>query len=319
MNIRRLQPEDAAAVVDCFRRVYGDSYANELFYQPERLAEGMRERRVGCVGALSEDGKVIGHMAMTVHPDARVVELGNTVVDPTARGQGLAWQIGAGLKDWCIELGYRGYLHYPTTDHHIMQRQSVKGGFEVGLMLGYIPAETHGQVTARHAEARQAATIVYEPLVETGSGGDPEAAYLPEHAAAFVRQFALATGLERRWRAPAAALRAPSQTRSAQFARRGLARLTVTRVGADFDRRLAAFDEPDFPCRQIDFAMGDPGIEAGVEMSRELGYWFCGWLPGFGPTDVFRMQQVDRSRTDLSPGLVNPVAQALLGLMPAST
>ena len=75
-----------------------------------------------------------------------MVELGNTVVDPAARGGGLAWKVGAELSSWCRELGYQGFLHYPTTDHHIMQRQSVKAGFETGLMLGYIPAETHGQV-----------------------------------------------------------------------------------------------------------------------------------------------------------------------------
>ena len=105
MRIERLVPENAAAVIDCFRRVYGDSYANELLYDPQGLAEAMRSGRVGCVGALSGGGEVLGHMAMTVHPDASVVELGNTVVDPRARGEGLAWQVGAELSAWCRELG----------------------------------------------------------------------------------------------------------------------------------------------------------------------------------------------------------------------
>ena len=35
MRIARLGPDQAEAVVDCFRRVYGNSYANELFYDPQ--------------------------------------------------------------------------------------------------------------------------------------------------------------------------------------------------------------------------------------------------------------------------------------------
>ena len=119
-TIRRLGPEDASAIVDCFRRVYGESYANELFYDPAELALAMRKGSVGSVGAIDTDGAVLGHMAMSVRPQASVVELGNTVVDPSARGGGLAWKVGAELSAWCRELGYQGFLHYPTTDHHIM-------------------------------------------------------------------------------------------------------------------------------------------------------------------------------------------------------
>lgn len=323
-DIRRLQPDAAGDIVDCFRRVYGESYANELFYDAQRLGEHMRDRRIGCVGAVDDDGRLIAHMAMTIRPGARTVELGNTVVDPSARGQGLAWQVGAALTAWCVELGYRGYLHYPTADHHIMQRQSVKRGFETGLMLGYIPVETDGQVAARPAgSGRQAATIVYEPLTDEPLAGaplerQPATLYLPSHASDLVRQFARATGLERTWLEPAVTATTPgkSDAQADRFPKRGLVRMRVERAGDDWPGRLRELEATAAPCRQIDFAMDDANIELGVETARALGYWFCGWLPGHGATDVFRMQNVDRTQTNLSPNLVNPVAQSLLAIVP---
>lgn len=311
VKISRLGPDHAWRIVDCFRRVYGDTYANELFYDGHRLAAEMAAGRKGCVGAETEDGSIVAHMAMTVLPGAAVVELGNTVVDPSARGQGLAWQVGAELSSWCRELGYQGYLHYPTTDHHIMQRQSVKEGFETGLMLGYIPAETDGQVRADASAGREAATIVYQPYRQ----GEPAAAYLPAYAAERIRSFAETIPLSRTWQAPASTVRGESEAEVVVQARRGLHRIRFTRVGCEVADRIYVFDDMSVPCRQVDFSLADPGIGVGVEAALDLGYWFCGWLPGYGATDVFRLQKVDPAVTNMAPGVVNPVAASLLELM----
>jgi len=312
VNVSRLRPADAAKIVACFHRVYGDSYANELFYDTEKLAAAIAAHRVGCVGAVREDGLLLAHMAMTVRPDASVIELGNTVVDPVARGQGLAWKVGAELSAWSRELGYQGFLHYPTTDHHIMQRQSVKQGFETGLMLGYIPAETDGQVGDGDPAGRQAATIVYEPYVT----GRSETCYLPEYCADRIERFAEATALTRHWRRPERPGVATSDARTRLFEKRGLTRVSVERVGQDVADLISKFDDPALPCRQIDLSMTDAGLEAGVRAALEAGFWFCGWLPGYGPADIFRLQKVDPESTDMRPAVVNEVAQSLLELIP---
>jgi hypothetical protein len=107
-----------------------------------------------------------------------------------------------------------------------------------------------------------------------------------------------------------------SDAQADRFPKRGLVRMRVERAGDDLPGRLRELEATAAPCRQIDFGMGDPNIEFGVETARTLGYWFCGWLPGHGATDVFRLQNVDRAQTNLSPSLVNPVAQSLLAIVP---
>ncbi len=313
VTVRRLTPEDATAVVDCFRRVYGGSYANELFYDPVGLASAMRGGSVGCVGAFAADDQLLGHMAMTVRLGANVVELGNTVVDPAARGAGLAWKVGAELSAWCRELGYQGFLHYPTTDHHIMQRQSVRAGFETGLMLGYIPAETYGQVGDDHCEPvpkkRQAATIVYEPY----SPGAAFEGYLPADYAELLKELIPPTGLLRDWQPSAAERSGSGESILRRFGKRGLERLEVKAVGNTLNAELAGMADGEAACLQIDFSLGDPAIDAGVRLARAQGFRFCGWLPGFRAYgDVLRLQRVEEAETDLAPRLENPVARRLL-------
>lgn len=310
-TIRRLGPEDAAAVVDCFRRVYGDSYANERFYDVTGLAAAMRSGATGSVGAVDGNGVVLGHMAMTVHPEATVVELGNTVVDPAARGGGLAWKVGAELSAWCRELGYQGFLHYPTTDHHIMQRQSVKAGFETGLMLGYIPSETHGKVGESGEplqRRRQAATIVYEPY----GPGASFSGYVPAAYQSLFESLVVPTGLPRTWQLSTAAPAGEGSWALQHYAKRGLSRLAVQRAGTDLAGAIKELASSAAPCQQIDFNLADPAVGTGVDLARAQGFRFCGWLPGFRQGDVLRLQRLTAEETDFAPALENPQAAELL-------
>ena len=311
MEIIRLSAQHAEAVTECFRRAYGSSYANRLFYDSDALAAAMDDGTVSAVGALRPGGEVVAHMAMTrVHADAPYPELGNTVVDPSERGSGMAWQVGEQLTAWCRELGYTGFLHYPTTDHHIMQRQSVKRGFETGLMLGYIPAETDGKVVDVARTQRGAATIVFEPFVPS----QPHiSSYLPTAFEDLCKRFASACDIPRDW-PPATA--APTVAESTVTIReqpgRGLTRLEARQIGEDFHTLATHFVSRADPCQHLDLCMDDPALNHGVAIGLQQGFVFCGWLPGFRSCDVLRLQRFDLERTDLAPAVINPTAQALL-------
>lgn len=308
-KIERLTEHDAEAIVACFTEVYGKSYANDLFYSAPAIVAAMQAGELRSVGAWHK-GKLAAHMAMSVKDaHATSAELGNTVVAPAARGAGLAWQVGTELTAWTIELGYVGYLHYPTTDHHIMQRQSVKNGFETGLMLGYIPAETDGQASRRNQALRGSATIVYNPLaVQT----DSVETYLPDAYANWIERFADTCGLPRAFHSPPAPEASETFASIAHFDKRGLSRLTVRTVGDDIAEPVAAFAGHSAPCLQIDLLLDSPGVDQAVQAAAAQGFIFCGWLPGFTHTDVLRLQKVDPALTDMNPGVVNPTAQELL-------
>ncbi len=302
LSIERLEAHHAGAIARCFRRVYGGTYANELFDDETLLAQSLASGALRSVGAVTPDGRVLGRMAMVCPPGALFAELGNTVVDPEARGGGLAWKIGAELRAWCIEAGYGAYLHYPTTDHHIMQQRSVETGFETGLMLGYIPASTDGGVGEKSSQLRGAATVVVNPLGDTPSLD----AVLPDRYAKLVRELAQDAGLVRNPRAGSRGLRdAPTVAETRTLRKRALERLEVRTVGADLPTRVEALRRSSQPCLQIDLRCDDAHIDAGTETCLEAGFVFCGWLPGYRECDVLRLQRVDPTTTDLQPGVVN--------------
>jgi GNAT superfamily N-acetyltransferase len=241
-RIRRLHPADAGRISDCFRRVYGESYANPDFYDTHRLAErmsgmtsGIASAKLCAVGAVAADGTIVAHMAMSRHPGATSAELGNTVVDPQARGKGIAWKVGAELVSWSRELGDRGFLDYPTTAHHIMQRQSIKTGSETGLMLGYIPIDTDGRVRAQGGRPNQknlrtAATIVYHPY----GLAEPADHYLPSYCSELVRSMAMACEIPRHWKhATGSTADSATDAHATVYDKRELRRLTIERVGSD--------------------------------------------------------------------------------------
>ncbi len=155
---------DAAALAACFRRCYGETYPNDDFYDVPRLTQRIEMGSLRSAVAIADDGTLVGHTGLTVrHASANAIEAGNTVVDPACRGQGLLGQLAALLNRLCVEAGYVAYVHYPTAAHEIMQKASVRGGFETGVMLDYIPAETDYREIDQ-GEGRIAATVVYQPF-----------------------------------------------------------------------------------------------------------------------------------------------------------
>lgn len=310
-DIKRLDASHAAAIVGCFNEIYQRSYANETFNDPSALADALSQGYIRSVGAM-RDGIAYAHMAMTLYDSEAIYpELGNTIVHTQARGDGLAWKVGGALTDWCRELGYTGFLHYPTAAHHIMQQQSVKQGFETGLMLSYIPAQTHAGVgTLDHQ--RGAATIVFEPIAQ------PQPAIsvtLPSRWAGWIQELAAAAGLPRRWQTPDHNL-PPQQSVASQqtWQKRSLARLSVTRGGQDLPAYLAALGNSGATTRHLDLQMSDPHIDQHIELAVDHGFVFCGWLPGFAHTDILRLQVIDPVVSNLQPELANPTAQKLLTL-----
>ncbi len=86
----------------------------------------------------------------------------------------------------------------------------------------------------------------------------------------------------------------------------------AAKTGQNLAAEIERCKEVPAACYQIDFSMADAGIETGISVARERGYFFCSWLPGFGRSDVARLQKIDETATDRFPELVNPFAQSLL-------
>ena len=292
-HVRLLRAEDAPQLVRCFERCYGDSYVADAFYDEARIRALHAAGTLRSVVAVSEGEGIVGHMALTIrHPRSRTVDAGNTVVDPRYRGQHLAARLAGRLTQLCLEHGFVGFHHYPTTAHPVMQKLAVQGGgIETGLMLGYIPAGTDYRELAGGASAiRLAAVIVYQPL----AAAPAREVFVPErYRAAIERAYELAR-LERTRRPCSASLPAAATMLDSTFdARRSLQRVNVERAGADLREQVEmALLRHDADLVHVDFGLDDPAVGAAIELLRGEGFFFCGLLPEYLEGDVLRLQRL---------------------------
>lgn len=311
MNVRPLTADDADALTACFRRCYDDSYVVGFFYDPSAIRERIADGRLCSVVAVAPDGQIVGHMALTVrHPQARTVELGNTVVDPDYRGHGLASRLAAALVDVCRTRAAVGFHHYPTTAHAIMQKLAVEaGGVETGVMLAYIPAGTeYKELSGAAAAQRLAVVVVYQPLAPA----PPRRVFLPPRWADTLQTLYRRAGLERQCGiAQAAADGSRSELAIGFDARRGLVRIDVARIGADLPQLVGdSLRERAAAVTHVDLPLGDAGAPAAAEALRAQRFLFCALLPEFAEQDVLRLQHL--REPPAMPDLVYPEARELL-------
>ena len=309
LELRNLAASDAEQLVACFRDCYGGTYANENFYDHRAIEQMVESGRLRSVVAINE-GELVGHTGLTIHhADAIAVEAGNTVVSPSMRGQGLLARLGEALRDRTIQEGFVGYVHYPTTAHEIMQKSATRGaGRETGIMLAYIPEETEYS-NFEQSKARLAATIVYQPIVDTPL----RKSYLPTKYAQTIRALATALELNRRFLEPHSPRRGTSQINQTKLKRRNLLQLSIDRVGNDLPARILELAGGTEDIVHADINLGDPGVNYAIDVLSAHGFVYCGWFPNFGENDVLRLQRID-SLTELesTPNLVTSEAKDLL-------
>ncbi|OWF66312.1 hypothetical protein B6A14_03705 [Polynucleobacter hirudinilacicola] len=89
--ITRLELADLPQLIDCVRNCYGESYPNTLMYDVERLEEVIQKKLMHSVVAKLNNGKIIGHCALTFDGAHNVSpEAGKMMVDPNFRGHHIA-------------------------------------------------------------------------------------------------------------------------------------------------------------------------------------------------------------------------------------
>jgi GNAT superfamily N-acetyltransferase len=319
--IRPLEISDAESLVACFDRCYGSTYPSGVFRDAERIADRVREGTLCSVVAVSEADGVVGHMGITPRaPGTLTADAGNTVVDPSYRGQNVAARLSRELCRSCLEMGLIGFQHYPTTAHPIMQKLAVDGGgIEMGVLLDYIPAETsyvgfEASESASRGTERVAVVAVYQPLAEAPARD----VWMPERHRELASTLYLRAGLARRLSVPRPGTPESSRSGAAlvvQFETdRGLLRMEVTEYGPDLVQLVQAELGRRAAPTIIDLPLTDARADGAAESLGQLGFCFGAILPEYAVGgDVLRLQHVSAASLNASePELANPEARELL-------
>lgn len=262
--------------------------------------------------AVDESGDVVGHMGLRLRrADAITAVAGNTVVDPRRRGDHLAAYLGAALMKLAVETGLVGTHGYPTTAHPVIQKLEVQGGgFETGVLLDYIPAETaYVGISEGQRHERLAVAVIYRPLATNPH----REIHLPERHRGRLRDLYRVMSLPRSFPSPVETpIPDESLFSSSLQEGRGLLHIEITRAGSDLAPRVeAVLAEHDPEVTLIDISLADPGANATTETLARHGFYFGALLPEIGPYgDALRLQRAAPPTT--APNLANDDAKNLL-------
>lgn len=142
--VRRLRPEDAPGVVECIRRVYGDSYVHPEVYDPGRILKLNESGELVSVVSLDGKGSVVGHYALERPGLGQIAEEGEALVLPEHRHQHLMEAMRELLETEARRLGLTGLFGQAVTNHLFTQKVHERYAlWPCALSLGASPRSFH--------------------------------------------------------------------------------------------------------------------------------------------------------------------------------
>lgn len=291
-DIRKLGDADAASLCRLVYRSYGNTYANEDLYFPDRVLALKRSGRIMSWGALTASGRLVGHLAlMKDEVSAASIEWGMAVVDPLWRSVGLMKKMLAAAIESMKQRPETVMFAHAVTSHPFTQKTCHDYGFwPTALLFGFIPETRFRGIREQPAQREsiflEARLMRPMPRLQL---------YPPPWHAATIRRILEHFGLSLHELAagptkvdgPVAKgeVSATTTTVSSTTIIRALniGTIDVTRVGPDFRRVLSQEQRRLFRERvdmvYVTFDLTDPEVTAGVRAAEESGFFLGGLMP----------------------------------------
>ena len=298
VEIRKMEPADAPALVRCVYRCYGYSYKAAVMYEPSQIRRALRSGAMTSVVAVAGDGSVVGHAAVFIERAGDAVpESGRMIVDPRYRGRGLAGRMAALRRELVEKASLPGFWAEAVTNHPASQREFIdNGGWEVGLLIGASPPSE--MLGFGGAAGRRTLLAMYTPVHR-----EALTVYVPERHAEFVRTVAGWVGAEREIVTEATAPTGETRLWTSVESDAGLARIRVDAAGADLPSKIAdavdGLDAFNLDVVHLDLPLSDGAAVAAVDGLESLGFSLAAWVPRFADgSDMLRLQRTGGIQVD---------------------
>jgi hypothetical protein len=290
-----LRPEDAAGVVSLVKSVYGDGYPVRVFYDADALVQANAAREYLSIVAKTRSGKVVGVMNLfSSAPHPALYESGAGMVMKEYRKLGIGARLGDYLyRVWAPAQDFIDALFgEPVCNHLVMQKQVEEHKFvETALEVALMPAAAYGKEAS--ASGRVATLLAFRSRKPR-----PHAAFLPPQYEDALR-YIYSDFDDHRDLMVSAAETPPdssSDCKMTVFDFAQVARIAVSRIGADFESSLTSLEsqalEQGVLVNQLWLNLSFPWVGQAVDIVRKKGYFFGGALPRWFNDDGMLMQKV---------------------------
>ncbi|HUY19119.1 MAG TPA: GNAT family N-acetyltransferase [Candidatus Binataceae bacterium] len=329
IEYREMTPEDALELTRCFYRTYRLSapLADEVIYHPERCAEQVRAGLHLAMVAVTPNGTIVGHNAVTREAaDDPLGVAGFLVVDPEFRGHGIGERVTELTFARARATGLRGMLAMAVTVHTASQKTSLKNGaIETGVLLAAQEARvTMLGIPDKEQHTRHAMMACYFPF----QPDQRRESFPPPVYREIVGQISALCGLERvipsdsrRVSLTDIAERSALDVRVMRGAH--FARIRVGTFGRDFISEIFHLMDDlhrhNLDVLRLELPLADPLTAVFGSAAEELGFSFGAIFPCTTAGDLLCLQSLDRIEVD--PALIHVASehgQAVLSAVLAS-
>jgi hypothetical protein len=278
-EIRRLTPEDAAAIPELTTRVNGPDYIHPEVYHPERLLSMNQSGELLSVVAVHAGTDVVGHAALERPNQEPYAESGEAMVLVEHRHHHLLDRMKEMLDAQGREIGLTGIFGNAVTHHVFSQLTEERAKAQpTAILLGSSPAAAH-----QLKDFPQRVTLI--TYFKYTSVPGPAKLHLPPRHHALADRIFRGTGRQVEFSNSQSAAVSTNGSRidSSYDARLQQGNISVLATGHDADLRISDA-EHTFRAQgaEVVFAelpLQEPATSALCEAMERRGYFFCGFAP----------------------------------------
>ncbi|HBV96354.1 MAG: hypothetical protein JL50_18270 [Peptococcaceae bacterium BICA1-7] len=292
LEIRMMQPEDAAGVVELYRAVYGDHYPVKTVYDTNAIMDLQDKGDMIRIIARA-DGKVVGQAAFyrSACPNPSLYELGQGIVLPAYRNMKILERCMAyGHDEVCPRLKINQLWGEAVCNHVFVQRTcQLLNYVETGIELDLMPASSYEK--EKSSSGRVSTLVAFK---RTTPNDRP--VYLPLVYREVLSYIYPAFNEDQSFLPAESGLPDTStEGKTEIYQGAGVARFTIMQAGGDLEDFLKKQEAQALAkgCRilQVYLDLSSPFIDGAVDTARKLQYFFGAALPGWFGGDGLIMQK----------------------------
>lgn len=313
--LRLMKPEETTLLVRCIYRSYGYTYAEGIYY-PERIQEQLQSGLMTSFVAVSADGEIVGHVAITRDDSlSRVGDCGKAVVDPRYRKLGLMTRLTVSAIEHARAAGMYGLYGETVAVHTYSQKVAVAmGGSEIGALLGFIPGGVNFRNIQPDDSQLRTSILIYYYVTNQPPGRD---IYPPLHHLSIISSICHRLQLKRNIITQAINSASHQLPAAAHIDVRtdvgtGWAFLSIAEFGADLTElvgfRLKELCLQHIDCIYLDLPLTHPATQMFCASLEMLGFFFGAVIPEISGGDILRLQYLNN--VDVNTGEIKTATAA---------
>lgn len=282
--VRPLMEKEAFEVSRCAYRAYGYTY-REFIYYPQKIWELNQDGQLHSFVLVDGQNKLLGHLALSFSvPESTIAELAAAFVDPACRGKRLLQKLMVTVMSKAEAMGLQNLFVHAVTSHHASQKGATRAGFiPTGLLLAALFPDLEFKALSGRVNQKESALLMVKPLKTRL----PYTLYVPARYTDIIRSLSTDIGQTvsiKTLSSPLPDVSGGEGNRYYQVEEFNFAEIRIRTFGEDvleeLGQRVKTYVKNQVDVIYLYLDIECPEAVSFVSRCLELGFFFCGYMPG---------------------------------------